>query len=177
MKSIAKWTIALAATVFITGSIWYGANVNAANLPQLKPIGAEAQIYNLNPEPLLKANSDQKERILANKEAIASKFKLSGNNKIESFELKSWGEYNTVNSKDGIEAENTTVDKSRLVWVVKVDFADGYDTRVGHFNNATVTYVIDPETEHVLAQDVKGEQVTFTGGPARFVGKKPVDAD
>jgi predicted sulfurtransferase len=106
-----------------------------------------------------------------------SKFKLHGNNKISSFELKSWKDYNSVNTNAGVEELNTSINNDRLVWVVNIDFADGYDTRVGHFKNATVTYVIDPETEKVLAKDVHGEQETFTGGPPKFEGKKPIDAD
>lgn len=177
MKAVTKWTTIFAASAVLAGGIWYTSNANAANVPQLKPIGSEAQTYNLNPEPKLKANADQKEGILTKKDEIASKFRLTGNNKIVSFDLKPWNEYNVDNSKDGVEALNTTIDNSRLVWVVVVDFADGYDTRVGHFKNATVTYVIDPETQHVLAQDVHGEQDTFVGGPAKFAGKKPVDSD
>ncbi|WP_123040367.1 hypothetical protein [Cohnella candidum] len=177
MKSVAKWTTILAATAVLAGGIWYTTNANAANAPQLKPFGAEAQTYNLNPEPKLKSNQDQKQSILAKKDVIASKFKLKGNNKIVSFELKPWSEYNSVNSKDGVEELNTSIDENRLVWVAVVDYADGYDTRVGHFKSASVTYVIDPETQHVLAKDVHGEQDTFVGGPAKFAGKKPVDAE
>ncbi|GIO32872.1 MULTISPECIES: hypothetical protein [Paenibacillus] len=178
MKNITKWTTVLATMAVLAGGLWYtSSNADAANPQQLKPIGAENQSYNLNPEPKLKANADQKTEILSKKDEISKKFRLHGNNKISSFELKTWDEYNTGNASNGAKELNTSIDDSRLVWVVKVDFADGYDTRVGHFKNAKVTYVIDPETEHVLAQDVQGEQETFEGGPAQFAGKTPVDAD
>lgn len=89
----------MASAAVLIGGIWYTSSIaDAANTPQLKPIGAENQTYNLNPEPRLRTNADNKDAILAKKDEIAKKFKLSGNNKITSFVLKSWDEYNAVNT-------------------------------------------------------------------------------
>lgn len=164
MKSIRKWTVISAAVAVLAGGVWYASNVNAAREPGLKPLGAENQVYNLNPAPQLKSNVQEKEKILNQKEAILSKFKLGQNDKILSAELKTWSDYNAVNTVNGVEALNTTIANDRLVWVVDVSFPDGYDSRIGHYNTAKVTYVIDPESQEVVAKDVSGDLEKRTGG-------------
>lgn len=156
MNIKSKWTVpALVITAVICGGIWYNLNENVAGAQQrINPKGAENQVYNLNPEPILKNNTDKKEQLLSKKDEILSKFKLKGNDKIISTEFKIWKEYNTT---DGSNVKDFEVEDDRLVFVVKISKPDGVDTRGGFYKNAIVTQVIDAETEKPIEMLVKGE--------------------
>ena len=152
MNRKVKLTLAvITTTILISGGIFYGINVTLAE--NSKPIGSENQTYILNPEPILKNNSDKGEQLLSKKNEILSKFQLKGNDKIISAELKTWKEYNTT---DGDNGKNSQVDDNRLVYVVKISKPDGVDTKGGFFKNATVIQIIDAETEKPIGMDVKG---------------------
>src|SRR5690625_1275021 len=171
MKKKTTWmlTVCIAVTVISGGTWWH--NTSAANqsdqqekLNTIEPqnsIGLENQPYNLT-EQMLKENKERTSQLHLTKDDILENVKLTGNFEIISTQLKKWSDYNPA---DGFGITNDQVADDQMFWVVKVSYPDGYDTRRGYFNEAVVTYAVDPETRNIIDHIVTGDRANYKKPP------------
>lgn len=62
---------------------------------------------------------------------------------------------------NGILLESAEIHPKRLVWEVTLDYPEGFDARPGHYDQATVTKVVDAETGKILSVDVDAPAKAF----------------
>lgn len=127
-----------------------------ATLDIRSPLGTDPKLYNENPDPLYKGNS---ELLLEGGDHLLTKEEILAANEfpeesITRVELITWGEYEKQNQ----EGRYAIVDVDRLVWVLEAEVPKYEHYRFGTIHNAKVHVVYDAETG-------EGLNSGFTGTP------------
>ncbi|MBN3958384.1 hypothetical protein [Nostoc sp. NMS8] len=74
---------------------------------------------------------------------------------IKSIKLVHFGEHLATRKKVvGVESENPEISSNRLVYELITELTDFTIPRVGHFDRATITTIIDAETGETLSSDI-----------------------
>ncbi|ERI92190.1 hypothetical protein HMPREF1982_02579 [Clostridiales bacterium oral taxon 876 str. F0540] len=74
----------------------------------------------------------------------------------KSADLKSWGKYVSELNEPGFK--DYEISDGHMVWVVKISYPDGIDTRGGFYENAELTLIYDSETGDLISFHVNGKR-------------------
>jgi hypothetical protein len=127
-----------------------------------RPLGTDPKLYNENPDPFYKGNSElflggsSLDAHLVTKEEILTAHEFPEGSTITWLELVTWGE----EEKRKQEGRYAIVDMDRLVWVLEADVPNYEHYRFGTIQNAKVHFVYDAETG-------EGLNSGFTGKPEK----------
>lgn len=142
-----KWIFGLAFLAVVVSAV-YPQLSNAQNKAEeiSQPL-QNIQIYNDN-------SSIDKNKLMT-KEVAIEKVHIEKDGKLLSAELVSWNKFsNDVLGKSNSLAQ---ISNERQVWVVKVSYPKGIDTKGGYFKNATQISVFDAETKEILNVTTQGD--------------------
>lgn len=115
--------------------------------------GDKRALLDNNPEPEFKANKNQNTKYYDIDKEINKEYLDSVGAVILKKEVIPYGEY----SKRFENGEKlTSIDSDRMVWVVQISYPNGYETKVGFFENAVATALYDAETGFYFGSGVKG---------------------
>ncbi|WJH36339.1 hypothetical protein N6H14_11235 [Paenibacillus sp. CC-CFT747] len=97
---------------------------------------------------LYKKNSEAPKEKFITKETAIEKAHIKQEGKLISSTLMSWNHF----SEEILGKSNSMpqIDDERMVWVVKVDYPKGIDTKGGYFNKAVQISAFDAETGQIL---------------------------
>ncbi len=115
--------------------------------------GDKRDLLDNNPEPEFKANKNQRSKYYDIDKKINKEYLDSVGAVILKKEVIPYSEY----SRKFENGEKiTSIDDNRMVWVVQISYPNGYETKVGIFENAVATALYDAETGFYFGSGVKG---------------------
>ncbi|MDQ0914599.1 hypothetical protein [Paenibacillus sp. V4I5] len=116
----------------------------------------ESELSEMPKMPIYKPNSHADKSIFITKEEAIEQARIKENGGIlRSVELMTWDQF----SREAWNKPNSMADRAndRMVWVVKVDYPKGIDTKGGYFFNANQTVVFDAETGQIFGGITSGD--------------------
>lgn len=136
--------------------------------------------YNENPKPSLPANNTAPTKGFLTKEQVLQLVELKPGDEVLSAKLQTWAQHVHENLND--RGKNYEIDPNRMVWVIKVSYPNGIQTKGGFYANAVETDTFDAETGRLLHfmgtgdykggggpwQDPNDKRCDTTWGPCNF---------
>lgn len=147
-----------ATALTITSTILFPQLINATR-PLDQKIEQKDEQKNANPIGLIyKANSHADRSKFVSKKEIIKEPRILKNGKLKSADLVTYDQF----SREVLGQENpgTIIENDRMVWVVKVDYPTGINTRGGKFSKAVQISAFDSETGQLLIVTTVGQEDT-----------------
>lgn len=155
-----KSVVVVSSIVLGTVALLLNPVFSKADTPTVPPVThpVHSELYKENPDPALKGNANAQDRFLKRDQVLA-KVQLPASAKVAATDLKTWGTFVSENygNKGGA---GTELAKDRMVWVIKVDYPEGVETKGGFFANAKQTIVFDAETGRFISRDTTGDSAS-----------------
>ena len=159
---IAICSIAVVFTMIASSAVY------AAQTSTVEKVGASDELTNITAKDTATSrelNKNPEAKLEGNKDIALSE--VCDINKVIDFEkikkekgvlkekkLMTYGEYLNTSSLDKLEL--TAISEDRQLWVVKTEYADGYEhPKLGYLEDVTMTELYDSETGEYLGNEIK----------------------